>query len=173
MISEEKRAKEEEPSDSHQVFHLEVLLEQEHRVWLWRGKPKHTGVQEARGSWCLLGRVPKRRKLHSERGSEFCIRVLQSWTAHTESKIPKARQRKTIRGVCSIVTIVNNTILRILKCLRVDLKSSHPKKKNFVTLFANTCWLDLLWGNLQYTQVMNHYILHRKLTECYMSIILQ
>lgn len=47
---------------SHWVFYLEAFLEQWHRAELWRGKPKHTGVQKAWGSWYLLRRVPKREK---------------------------------------------------------------------------------------------------------------
>lgn len=43
-----------------------------------------------------------------------------------------------------MVAILNN-VLHSLKLLRINLESSHYKKKQFVTLYGDREQLDLLW----------------------------
>ena len=62
-----------------------------------------------------------------------------------------------------IVTIGNYIVLYIWKLLkRVDLKSSYHKKK-IATICGGECNLDIAMIILQYTQILNYYVVHLQL----------
>ena len=60
------------------------------------------------------------------------------------------------------VSIVNHIALYIWKLLkRVDLKSSYHKKK-IATIYGGECYLDIAMIIVQYTQILNYYVVHLK-----------
>ena len=62
-----------------------------------------------------------------------------------------------------MVTIVSNAVLYVWMLLRINLKRSHHNNKKPVTM----CWWMLtrliVVIVLQYTQMLNHYVVHLKL----------
>ena len=71
------------------------------------------------------------------------------------------------------MTIVNNALACFKVAERIDLKSSHNKKKCFNNIWWCMLTRHILVIILQYLQILNLYIVHMKLIQCHMSIICQ
>ena len=78
-------------------------------------------------------------------------------------KLSIIKQIKSRDVLYNMVTIVNNIVLQFESCW-VNLKSSHYKKKNSVTMYG---WRMLtriiVLIILQYIQISNNYVVHLKL----------
>ena len=68
------------------------------------------------------------------------------------------------------MTTVNSTVLYIWKLLRKDLQSCHHTHKH-INIWRAVCVNLIVAIILLYVHMLNHYVGHLKLIECYMSII--